>query len=116
MRLLSRHGVVGLALTLFVLVLTTSPRDASAAIGTIDPVPAASLLFPYFEVDLGNAAGADTILTVDNASATAILSHVTIWSDRGVPAAAFNIYLTGYDVQNFSMRDVLNGTLPATAS
>ncbi|QBB72280.1 hypothetical protein ELE36_18960 [Pseudolysobacter antarcticus] len=56
------------------------------------------------------------MLTVQNASATAILGHVTVWSDQGVPAADFNIYLTGYDLQSFSMRDVLNGTLPQTAS
>ena len=33
--------------------------SASAVICTIDDVPAATLLLPYFEVDLGNPNGAD---------------------------------------------------------
>jgi len=78
--------------------------------------PAATLLLPYFEVDLGNARGVNTLFTVNNASATAVLAHVTVWSDLAVPVLAFNIYLTGYDTQAVSMRDILAGRLPATAS
>ncbi len=101
-----------------VLGLTATPRVAHAVIGTIDPVPAATLLLPYFEVDPAgtDAKGVDTLLSINNASATAILTHVTIWSDMSVAVAGFNIYLTGYDAVTMDLRDVLNGSLPQTAS
>jgi len=89
---------------------------ASAVICTIDEVPAATLLLPYFEVDLGNQWGNGTLFSVNNASATAVLAHVVVWSDLSVPVLDFNIYLTGYDVQTINLWDVLHGTLPRTAS
>ena len=90
----------------------------------------ATLLIPYFEVDLSNPNGSNTIFTVDkggrldlingtccnNNLATAVLAHVTVWSDLGVPVFNFNIYLTGYDVETVNMRSVLAGALPRTAS
>ncbi len=78
--------------------------------------PGATLLLPYFEVDLANPAGMTTLFSVNNASATAVLAHATVWSDLGVPVFAFNIYLTGYDVQTIDMRSVLTGSVPVTAS
>ncbi|HXO22611.1 MAG TPA: hypothetical protein VOA87_22035, partial [Thermoanaerobaculia bacterium] len=53
---------------------------AGAVICTIDDVPAATLLLPYFEVDLANGNGITTLFSVNNASATAILAHVVVWS------------------------------------
>jgi hypothetical protein len=95
--------------------LAASP-PARAEIGTIDAVPAATLLLPYFEVDLNSASGITTLLSINNASATAVLAHVVLWSDLAVPTLAFNIYLTGYDVQTINLRDIFNGILPRTAS
>ena len=95
------------------------PSPASAQPTTVPIVsnrPAATLLLPYFEVDLNNTSGRTTQFTINNASATAILAHVTVWSDLAVPILAFNVYLTGYDLQTIDMRDILNGTLPRTAS
>jgi hypothetical protein len=90
---------------------------ASAAICNVDVAPAATLLLPYFEVDLNNPNGLTTLLSVNNSSALAVLAHFTIWSDLSVPVLTFNIYLTGYDVQTLNMRDlVVNGALPQTAS
>jgi hypothetical protein len=89
--------------------------QAGAVIGTIDNVPAATLLLPYFEVDLGNPNGVNTLLSINNASAAAVLVHVVVYGDLSVPTANFNMYLTGYDVQTISMRDILNGVLPQTA-
>src|SRR4029079_5005195 len=90
---------------------------ASAAIGTIDAVPAATLLLPYFEVDTTNPNGLLTLFSINNASATAVLAHVVIWSDQSVPVLDFDVYLTGYDVQMINLREVLvNGHLPITAS
>jgi hypothetical protein len=78
--------------------------------------PGTTLLLPYFEVDLDNPEGTTTLFSVNNSSATAILAHVTVWSDMGIPVFAFNIYFTGYDAQTLNMRDIINGTIPRTAS
>jgi hypothetical protein len=104
------------ALCIALLCLLALAGSASAVICTIDAVPAATLLLPYFEVDLGNANGQTTLFSVNNASATAVLAHVVVWSDLSVPVLDFNIYLTGYDVQTVNLRDVLTGSLPRTAS
>jgi hypothetical protein len=89
---------------------------ARAVICTIDEVPAATLLLPYFEVDVANQWRVNTLFSINNASATAVLAHVVVWSDLSVPVLDFNVYLTGYDVQTISMYDILNGHLPQTAS
>jgi hypothetical protein len=95
-----------------------APSQASAQNPplTVGDQPAATLLLPYFEVDLKNPGGANTFFTVNNASATATLVHVTLWSEMHVPVYVFDVYLTGYDVQPISVRDILNGVLPRTAS
>jgi hypothetical protein len=105
-----------LVLPLVGLMLVTVQRPVKAVIGTIDAVPAATLLVPYFEVELNNPGGKTTLFSINNASATAVLAHVTLWSDLGVATFAFNVYLTGYDVQTINVRDIFNGTVPATAS
>jgi hypothetical protein len=105
------------ALSLALLGLLALGGKATAVIGTIDQVPAATLLLPYFEVDLNDPNGLTTLFSVNNASATAVLAHVVVWSDLSVPVLDFNIYLTGYDVQSINLRDIIvNGVLPRTAS
>jgi hypothetical protein len=90
---------------------------AGAVICTVDDVPAATLLLPYFEVDWDNPNGITTLFSINNASATAVLAHVTLWTDLSVPVLDFNVYLTGYDVQSINLRDILvYGVLPQTAS
>src|ERR1700710_578590 len=96
--------------------LLTLAGQASAVICTVDDVPGATLLLPYFEVDLTNTNGVTTLFSINNASATAVLAHVVVWSDLSVPVLDFNVYLTGYDVQSINMRDILAGNLPQTAS
>jgi len=92
----------------------TSPVFATQKVA---PEPAATLLLPYFEVNLGDPNGQTTLFSVNNAAAQAILAHVVVWSDLSVPVTDFNIYLTGYDVQTINLRDILvNGVLPRTAS
>lgn len=89
---------------------------AFAVIGTVDDVPAATLLLPYFEVDLDSANGINTLMSINNASATAVLAHVVVWTDLSHHILDFNIYLTGYDVQSINLRDIfVNGRLPVTA-
>src|ERR1700686_5811245 len=105
------------ALSLALLGLLALGGQAVATICTIDAVPAATLLLPYFEVDLNNPNGLTTLFSVNNASATAVLVHVVIWSDLSVPVLDFNIYLTGYDVQSVNLRDIIvAGNMPQPAS
>ena len=88
---------------------------ARAEIGTLDAVPAATLLLPYFEVDLANPGGATTLLSINNASDEVVLAFVTVWSEWSVPIIGFNIYLTGYDVHTLNLRDlIVAGDLPNT--
>ena len=90
---------------------------AAATIGTIDNVPAATLMLPYFEVDLDNSQGVNTLFSINNSAAEAVLTKVVVWSDQSVPVLNFNLYLTGYDVQTINMRDILVfGNVPRTAS
>jgi hypothetical protein len=104
------------ALGLVLAGLLALAAPAQAVICTIDAVPAATLLLPYFEVDLSNPNGLTTLFSVNNASATAVLVHVVLWSDLSVPVLDFNVYLTGYDVQSVNLRDIIiNGNLPQTA-
>ncbi|HVS82831.1 MAG TPA: hypothetical protein VHE60_13960 [Pyrinomonadaceae bacterium] len=131
------------ALLLAAMLLAGSwPARAQIVTTPITPLPfnaisetaGSTFLVPYFEVDLSNPNGRNTIFTINkggrldsitvnggppslnNNIATAVLAHVTIWSDLGVPVLNFNVYLTGYDVETVNMRNVLAGTLPRTAS
>ncbi|MBP9144591.1 MAG: hypothetical protein KBI44_08920, partial [Thermoanaerobaculia bacterium] len=56
--------------------LAVLAAPAFAVIGTVDDVPAATLLLPYFEVDLADPSGVTTLMSINNASATAVLAHV----------------------------------------
>jgi len=90
---------------------------ASAVIGTIDDVPGSTLLLPYFEVDLDNPNGVTTLFSINNASASATLAHVTVWSTWSIPVIDWDVYLTGFDVQTVNLRDIfIQGILPRTAS
>ncbi len=90
--------------------------QAIAEIGTIDDVPAATLLLPYFEVDLDNPTNITTLFSINNASAAPAIAHVTLWTDLTVPTLDFNVYLTGYDVVTINLRDLFTaGTVPATS-
>ncbi|MEA2601801.1 MAG: hypothetical protein QOF89_2793 [Acidobacteriota bacterium] len=104
----------GLCLGLMGLLTWSAPL--AAEICTIDDVPAATLLLPYFEVDLGNLNGTKTLFSINNASASAAVAHVTIWTDQSIPTLDFDVYLTGYDVQTISLQDIfIRGFLPVTA-
>jgi hypothetical protein len=111
-RHLSRPFALGATL-LAVLFVANAARAATCA---LDTPPAATLLLPYFEVDLTRPDGLTTLFSIDNASATAVLANVVLWTDLGIPTLDFPVYLTGYDVVTINLRDVLAGTLPQTAS
>lgn len=83
----------------------------SAEICTMDVVPSAALLVPYFEVDLESASGITTLIEITNTSSEYVVVHVVVWSNLAIPVVEFNIPLTGYDSQTINMRDVVNGNL-----
>jgi len=70
-------------------------------------VPAATLLLPYFEVDVDNPQGETTLFTVTNVSPNDRIARVTLWTDYAFPVVTFNLYLTGYDVQSINLYDVI---------
>ena len=110
-----RRAIVCLGLALGCILAAASYGNAQTP-PPISNRPAATLLLPYFEVDLDNGQGMNTIFSVNNSSATAVLAHVAIWSDMGVPVLNFDVYLTGFDTQRIDLRSVLLGNLPQTAS
>jgi len=107
-----------LALVLTLLCLLALGGQAFAELCTIDAVPAATLLLPYFEVDMSAApgTGVDTLFSINNASAAPTIAHVSVWTDWTQPVVDFDVFLTGYDVQSVSLYNVfVNGNLPVTA-
>ena len=79
----------------------------------ISVAPAATLLLPYFEVDLDDPAGETTLFTITNVSNEDQIAHVTLWTDYSFPVIDFNIYLTGYDVQSINLYDIIERGLIA---
>ena len=78
--------------------LVLAGNQAFAVEDAIDVVPAATLLLPYFQVNLADNNGVDTLFSVNNASAAPQIAHITFWTDMSRPTLDFDIYLTGYDV------------------
>jgi hypothetical protein len=92
----------------------TAHNDDSCDIAV---TPAATLLLPYFEVDLNpDASNARTTLfSIINTSPQPQIARVTLWSDWAFAAYSFDLFLTGYDVQSVNLRDVLvSGAIPQT--
>jgi hypothetical protein len=90
---------------------------ARAVVCTPDPVPAATLLLPYFDLDSRDLSRskpkrATPLLAITNAGAAAVLARVTLWTDLSVPTLAFDVYLTGYDVEEVDLWKVFRGELP----
>lgn len=88
----------------------------TTALCTINKVPAATLLLPYFQVDLSNPNGLGTLFSINNTTVSPVLTHITIWSDLAVPVFAFNVYLPGLSGQAINLRDIfVDGKLPGPA-
>ena len=93
--------------------------QAGAVVCTPDPVPAATLLLPYFELDTRDLAKPKakretTRFTILNMAPEASLARVTLWTDLSVPTFAFDVYLTGFDVHEVDLLQVFQGSLPFT--
>ena len=84
----------------------TTNNDDSCDIGV---TPAATLLLPYFEVDVTApiTTATTTLFTVTNVSRLPQIAHVTLWTDWSFPVLDFNLFLTGYDVQAINLYDII---------
>ncbi len=110
-----------LCLAAILVVAALLPLPAAAGVLTNNCVvgerPAATLLIPYFEVDLANPAGRTTLVSIANRDTFIfpVLARVTVWTDWGIPTAAFTIFLAPNDVQTLNLRDLFNtGLAPTT--
>ena len=103
-------------------ILFCAALAAEAAVPTIDNdsscdislLPAATLLLPYFEVDVAAppGTGETTVFTVTNTTSLPQIAHVTLWTDYDYPVIDFNLFLTGYDVQSINLYDLIrNGRI-----
>ncbi|HXH40164.1 MAG TPA: hypothetical protein VNN08_16160 [Thermoanaerobaculia bacterium] len=98
--------------SLLLLVATSAFATSPSTINNDDTCdvkvgPAATLLLPYFEVDVNGTSGQTTLFTVTNVARYPQVAHVTLWTDFGYPVLTFNIFLTGYDVQAINLADIL---------
>ena len=106
---MAKRHITAILLTLAISQATLAQSTNNDDSCDITVTPAATLLLPLFEVDLGAAAGAGqtTVFTVTNVTATPQIAHVTIWTDWAYPLLTFNLFLTGFDVQTINLYDVL---------
>lgn len=101
-------------LLLLALTAPTLPAQPQCLVG---PSGGSSLLFPYFEVDLEDPDGVNTLLAIGNSSvATPRMVRVVLWTDWASPTVAFDVYLASLDLQTISVRDILNGAIPSTGA
>ncbi|REJ86065.1 MAG: hypothetical protein DWQ36_15045 [Acidobacteria bacterium] len=77
--------------------------------------PAATVLLPYFEVDLQDPQGRTTLFSVGNAADDYKLAHATVWTNWGQPVYSFDFFVAPGGVQSFNLRDVLDGNIPETS-
>lgn len=92
-------------------------QSAGPAACRTDASPAATLLIPYFAVDVDHPQGQTTLFSVTNPFAAPRLAHVTLWTDWAVPTLTFDLYLTGYDTETVDLRQVfVAGLLPKTGA
>ncbi|MCP4658940.1 MAG: hypothetical protein GY856_26305, partial [bacterium] len=105
-----------LCVGLMVVCLLALGGTAFAEMCTVDAVPAATLLLPYFEVDWTQPTGegVTTLFSVNNASMDPALGHVIVWTNWSAPVIDFDIFLTGYDVVTFNVWDLFQGNIPIT--
>lgn len=102
-----------------VLLIVASAITLSAPAGAADVCessvqPAATLLFPYFEVDLADAEGRTTLVSINHAGEQPTVARVTLWTNVGRPTIGFDLVLDPLDVQSLNLRNLLAGQIPST--
>lgn len=98
------------------LALSGSVAPAAAEICAIDAVRAATLLLPYFAVDLSKLAKPKrtetTTIVLQNVAMGAAVARVTLWTDLSVPTLAFDVYIAGYGAREMALHEIFRGNLP----
>ena len=77
--------------------------------------PAASLLLPYFEVDLDNPENQRTLFSLGTITNEPTLAHVVVWTNWGWPRLTFDVVLPANGLKTFDVASILNGSWPATS-
>jgi hypothetical protein len=90
-----------------VAVTTLLSPPARAEFGTLDVVPAATLLLPYFEVDIENDVSVRTIFTLRNPTGSAAIAHIMLFTDYGVGTLAFDVVVLAHSQQRFDLKDII---------
>jgi hypothetical protein len=104
-------------LTLAFLLLLTVALPLGAVIDGFDAVPAATLLHPYFEIAYAAGNANRTVLTIGNSADTETLVHVTLWTDLGVPAFAFDLRIDARGTKEIDLLALFrDGTLPQSTA
>jgi len=90
---------------------------AYASMCARDNVPAATILYPFIQYNYADP-NVNTLFSVTNVSSEAVIVHFTMWTDYSAEVVDWNVVLSGYDVQTFSIRDILDnpGILPSTGT
>ncbi len=118
MRLTKAFLILSIMIPWAQLVVAQSPANLC----TLDSAPGATLLYPYFEVDVSDTACSSngpltTEISVRNEKSVPALLFVTVWSDWAVPVLGFHVYLAGQDTQTVDLKDIFcSGNLPSTGS
>ena len=99
----------------FALAALISPQSR-AEFGVVDAVPAATLLLPYFEVDLNSTSAHTTLFSINNADTTQVIAHVTYWTNAGVATFSYDIVLEGLDVHTVNIRDFIGSGTYSTGN
>lgn len=129
----ARHRLASAAFFAFaaLLVLSTFPASACSPplpqlpdLNVSDQGPGASLLIPYFEVDLIDSEGANTLIGLGDfgpedvppgGDATGVPVRVTLWTNLGIPVLGFDLFLVPGGAQTLNLGDILRtGRIPVT--
>ena len=101
-----------LALILMVAALLALGSQAFAERCAIDNVPAATLLLPYFEVDLAGS-GLTTIFSVVNSSQDDVTIEIDVFTNWGVQVLTSRTELAADGVATVNLADwLVRGNLP----
>lgn len=77
--------------------------------------PGATLLVPYFEVDLANPLARTTLVSISNADREPVLVHLVVWTNWGIPVLGVDIRLGGDELRSLHLGQLLrSGALPAS--
>ena len=74
--------------------------------------PAATVLLPYFEVDMVDTEGKNTLFSVSNSGLDVALAHAVVWTNWGHPLLSFDFFLDPRSLLSFNLRSILAGQFP----